>query len=200
MQLRVRRLTGLRSATLYKEAGAIERTIPAEQVIDASILEDAKLKAKWKDSKNEYGDTCQMTDTARQQLAGRRDENAVVTMLVYFEASSERFDRETAEVRAALEGFTDPLTSGIAELEKRRGENRQVARVIKARQQRLAAFSRSRAARRPLPDDLAVDDGARGRRHHCRRRQQGEGAAQPGLRHRRPDPGHLGQHVRDCRD
>ena len=45
-----------------------------------------------------------------------------------------------------IEGYTDPVGAGLTALEKRKGENRQVPKVIAAREKRLIQLSTERAA------------------------------------------------------
>jgi outer membrane protein OmpA-like peptidoglycan-associated protein/ABC-type taurine transport system substrate-binding protein len=146
----------------YRSIGAIDKTIPAAQIADAGPLGDPKLRERWKESKDEYSAGVAMTPEARAKLAERRTNGSVLTMVVYFDASKESCDASSDEVARALEevaklagrfsgaavlieGYTDPVGSGLLALEQRSAENRQVPREIAAVSRRLEQLSRARA-------------------------------------------------------
>ncbi len=164
---------------LYREAGAVEESLPAKMVADTTMLDDEAVSKRWKHTKDDYTNAIlEVSDEARQRLAARRTTGSVVTMVVYFGAADESFDENSAEVAAALEevarlagkfggalvlieGYTDPISSGIPKLRARLGDNPYVAKVLGARERRLVPLSSVRAefVKRALGDryGLAAD-------------------------------------------
>ena len=150
------------AVALYRAIGALDRSLPAASIADAGPILDAKLRERWKDSKDEYSAGPALGKVSREKLAERRVNGSVLTMVVYFDASKDTFDASSDEVTRALEevaklagkfsgaavlveGYTDPVGSGLLALEKRSAENRQVPRVVAAVGKRLEQLSRSRA-------------------------------------------------------
>ncbi len=150
------------AVAVYRAFGALDKALPATAIADAGPLTSAKLREQWKASKDDYSASAALSKTAREKLAERRVSGSVVTMVVYFDASKETFDASSEEVARALEevaklasrfggaavlieGYTDPVGSGLLELEKRKAENRQVPKIIAAVSRRLEQFSMARA-------------------------------------------------------
>jgi ABC-type nitrate/sulfonate/bicarbonate transport system substrate-binding protein len=150
------------AVTLYRSFGALKEALPANVIADPAPLKDARLAETWKASKDDYSAPPVISDAARKKLAEKKQKGSVVTMVVYFDAAKETYDESSDEVAKALEevaklagrfsgagvlieGYTDPVGAGLTALEKRRGENRQVPKVIAAREKRLVEFSSHRA-------------------------------------------------------
>ncbi len=150
------------AVSLYKGYGALENALPASAVADPAPLQQPPLLERYKGQKDEYSQGPTLTAEAKAKLADRKVKGTVVTMIVYFDAAKETFDKTSEEVARALEevaklsgkfggaavlieGYTDPVGAGLVDLEKRRNDNPQVPKVIAARAKRLEAFPKQRA-------------------------------------------------------
>jgi outer membrane protein OmpA-like peptidoglycan-associated protein len=140
---------------IWKELGVLAAEIPASEVANTRVLRTPSVAKRFAAQ--------QLPPEAPAGAPVELDpEKAVLTMTVYFDAAREQVDPDSAEVRRALEeiarlagkfsgaaivvaGYTDPVGAGLLELEARKGDNRQVPRILAAYTRRLEAFSADRA-------------------------------------------------------